>query len=65
MIVAKITQQQAEELKKTEYVKDNYFNPIQDIDDNWVISLQELTHCPIDFVNTVDLIEFKPKQDKI
>lgn len=65
MIAAKITQQQAEELQGVEYIKDNYFNPVQDLNDNWVISLQELTYCPIEFVSTVELVEFEPKQVEI
>jgi len=60
MIVAKISPQQAEELTGTEFLVDNYFNPVQDIEGNWIISLQELVYCDINFANTVDLIEYKP-----
>jgi hypothetical protein len=60
MIVAKITQQQADELKRVQFVPDNYFNPIEDVNGNWVISLQELVYCSVDFANSVELIEYKP-----
>ena len=60
MIVAKITQAQADELKGVQFVPDNYFNPVQDIEGNWIISLQELVYCSVDFAKTVELIEYKP-----
>jgi hypothetical protein len=60
MIVAKITQEQADELKGVQFVPDNYFNPIQDVKGNWVISLQELVYCSLEFANSVELIEYEP-----
>lgn len=60
MIVAKITPDQAEELKGVQFVPDNLFNPVQDIEGNWIISLQELVYCSVDFANAVELIEYKP-----
>lgn len=60
MIVAKITQQQAEELTGIQFVQDNYFNPIQDKNGNWIISLQELIYCTVEFANSVELIQYEP-----
>ena len=60
MIVAKLTQEQAEQLKVIEVVKDNFFNPIQDVNGNWIISLQEVEQCSIEWVKTLPLIEFEP-----
>jgi hypothetical protein len=60
MIVAKITPEQAEELTGVQFVQDNYFNPIQDKNGNWIISLQELIYCNLDFANSVELIKFEP-----
>jgi hypothetical protein len=60
MIVAKITQKQAEELTGVQFIQDNYFNPIQDKNGNWIISLQELIYCSVDFANTVELIQYEP-----
>ena len=65
MIVAKITQKQADELKGKEFVQDNYFNPIQDVNGNWIISLQELVYCNVDFANSVELIKFEPVEVKL
>ena len=62
MIVAKITQKQADELKGVQFVQDNYFNPIQDKNGNWIISLQELVYCSVDFANSVELIKFEPNE---
>ena len=65
MIVAKITPQQAESLKGTEFVTDNYFNPIQDNNGNWIISLQELVYCSVEFANSVELINFEPIETEL
>lgn len=60
MIVAKITSEQAETLKGTEFIPDNFFNPIQDKNGQWIISLQELVYCSVDFANSVELIQYEP-----
>jgi len=60
MIVAKITPEQAEGLKGVQFVTDNYFNPIEDVNGNWIISLQELVYCSVEFANSVELIEYEP-----
>lgn len=60
MIVAKITQQQAEELTGVQFVPDNFYNPIQDKNGNWIISLQELVYCSVEFANSVELIQYEP-----
>lgn len=65
MMVAKLTQEQAEQLKGLEYTRDNKFNPIQDINDNWIISLEEVEQCDIEWVKTLPLIEFEPKIEKL
>jgi succinate dehydrogenase flavin-adding protein (antitoxin of CptAB toxin-antitoxin module) len=46
------------------YMDDSYFNPIQDADDNWVISVEEISQCVNpDFMWVVDLplIPYVPK----
>jgi len=45
MIVIKITEEQKDILKNTEFSKDSFFNPIQDKNDNWIISLEEFNAC--------------------
>ena len=60
MIVAKLTQEQAEQLKGLEVVKNNYFNPILDADNNYIISLEEVEQCDIEWVKTLSQIEYNP-----
>ena len=61
MIVALLTPEQAEELKGQLYAPDSYFNPIQDANDNWIISTQEQDQCSIDWVKELPLLEYIPK----
>lgn len=42
MTVFKITTEDCNKIKGQAYAPDCYFNPIQDINDNWVISIEEL-----------------------
>lgn len=60
MIVVKITPSQAESLNGVEVVKDNIFNPIQDADGNWIISIQERDQCSIEWVKECEEITYKP-----
>lgn len=59
MIVAKLTQEQAEQLKGKEVVKDNYFNPILDANGNYIISLEEVEQSDIKWLKTLPQIEYK------
>ena len=46
------------------YDEDSFFNPITDIDDNWIISVEEIDQCvnpDFQWVKTLPLIEYKPK----
>jgi hypothetical protein len=48
------------------YTDDSYFNPIQDIDDNWVISREEMEFCVNPnylWVKNLPLIPYNPKPD--
>ena len=60
MIVYQLTQEQADSLIGVEFVPDNYFNPIQDADDNWIITEQEVSQCSIDWVKSLPQIEYNP-----
>lgn len=57
-----LTIEQAEQLKGVEFVKDNFFNPIQDLNLNWVISIEEQEQCDIQWVKELPLIEYLPKK---
>lgn len=60
MIVVKLTQEQAESLAGVEVVTDNIFNPIQDADGNWIISVEERDQCSIEWVKDCPEIEYNP-----
>ena len=60
--VGLLTELQKDELVGQLYASDSYFNPIQDADDNWIISTQEQDQCSIDWVKELPLIEYKPKE---
>ena len=60
MIVYQLTQEQAELLIGVEFIPDNYFNPIQDADGNWIITEQEVSQCSIDWVKELPQIEYNP-----
>ena len=65
MTVAQLTPEQAEQLKGIEFAPDNYFNPIQDADGNFIISLEEVEQATIDWVKELPRIEYKPIQTTI
>ena len=49
------------------YTEDSYFNPIQDADNNWIISKEEMEFCmnPDYFwVKDLDLILYNPIPDE-
>jgi hypothetical protein len=60
MIVHLLTEQEAQSLIGVEFIPDNYFNPIQDADGNWIISIEEVQQCSIDWVKLLPLINYKP-----
>lgn len=61
MIVAQLTPEQAESIRGIQYTPDSYFNPIQDANNNWIISVEEVEQCDIDWVKELPLIEYLPK----
>jgi hypothetical protein len=64
MIVYLLTETQKELLVGKEYMIDSYFNPIQDINDNWIISEYEVLNAEnedILWVKDLEQIEYEPK----
>jgi hypothetical protein len=60
-----LTIQQKDDLVGQWYDSDSYFNPIQDANDDWIISLEEVNQCVNpDFlwVKDLPLIEYIPKE---
>jgi hypothetical protein len=65
MIVKKLTAEQAQSLYGQTFANDAYFNPIQDVNDNWVISMQEsdgCNHAEFAWVKDLPEILFMPKR---
>ena len=63
--VGLLTEQQKDQLVGQLYAPDSYFNPIQDINDNWVISTEEIEATDIEWVKEIPLIEYIPKPEPI
>lgn len=62
--VGLLTIEQKDLIVGQEYTTDSYFNPIQDLNDNWVISIEEMEYCTnVDYlwVKDLDLIIYEPK----
>lgn len=62
--VGLLTLSQKEEITGQLYDPDSYFNPIQDINDNWIISVEEIEQCENSlflWVKNLPLIPFEPK----
>jgi hypothetical protein len=62
--VGLLTEWQKNELVGQLYDEDSYFNPIQDIEDNWIISTEEIEFCvnpEFQWVKDLPLIDYKPK----
>ena len=62
--VGLLTIEQKDYLIGQAYDSDSYFNPIQDLKDNWVISTEEMIYCENpDFlwVKELPLIIYNPK----
>lgn len=59
MIVAKISDEKAEELKGKEYQNGMLYNPVQDKNKNWIVSLVEAQFLKLgDF----EVIQFEAKE---
>lgn len=64
MKVAKLTIAQKISLINQKFSEDSFFNPIQDLNGNWVISLQEIEQAktpPYEWLKTLPLIDYNPQ----
>jgi hypothetical protein len=64
--VGLLTVEQKDELTGQIYAPDSYFNPIQDINDNWIISVEEMANCVNElffWVKDLPLIIYEPKPE--
>lgn len=62
--VGLLTDTQKDSLVNQLYAEDSYFNPILDLNDNWVISKEEINYCTNEefiWVKDLPLIDYEPK----
>jgi hypothetical protein len=62
--VGLLTIEQKDLIIGQQYTTDSFFNPIQDLNDNWVISIEEMNYCDNNdylWVKDLDLIIYEPK----
>ena len=62
--VALLTPEQAEQIKGHTFQVDSYFNPIQDINDNWIVSAEEVAYCSNPeflWIKELEMIPYEPK----
>jgi hypothetical protein len=62
--VGLLTESQKNELVGQLYDEDSFFNPLQDIENNWIISVEEMEFCvnpEFMWVKDLPLIDYKPK----
>jgi hypothetical protein len=67
-LVGLLTVEQKNDLVGVEYMSDTYYNPVQDNDDNWIISTEEIdntTDVAYLWVKEIPLIPFNPKQTPV
>jgi hypothetical protein len=57
-----IKSEQVEQLTAQQYAPDSYFNPIQDADGNWIISIEEVSQSDLQWLKQTPLINFNPIQ---
>jgi hypothetical protein len=62
MKVAKLTEKEKDFLIGQEVENGVKFNPIQDENNNWIISLEEFESAKIEWVKALPLIDYKPKK---
>ncbi len=68
MKVGLLTLEQKEAIQGQKYAQDSLFNPIQDIDGDWVISIEEMEFCineDFSWVKELNVIDFIPNPSKL
>jgi hypothetical protein len=64
-LVGLLNQEQKDSLVGQLYADDSYFNTIQDANDNWIISTEEMINCTNEkftWVKELELITYVPKE---
>lgn len=59
-----LTEEQMQSLLGQTFQPDSYFNPIQDVNNNWILSAEEIAYCSNPqflWVKELDMIQYQPK----
>ena len=65
ILVGLLTLDQYDQIVGQMYDEDSFFNPLQDANDDWIISEEEINFCTnpeFFWVKNLPLIEYLPKQ---
>ena len=65
ILVGLLTLDQYDQIVGQMFDEDSFFNPIQDANDDWIISVEEINFCTNQeflWVKNLPLIEYLPKQ---
>lgn len=60
-MIAILTTEQKDQLIGKTYDGVCYFNPIQDVNDNWIISQEEINQSNLEWLKELELSEYLPK----
>ena len=64
LYVGLLTVEEKDNLLIQQYAPDCYFNPLQDLNENWIISVEEMANCVNEefmWVKDLPLIIYEPK----
>jgi hypothetical protein len=62
ILVGLLTDEEKDQLVGQQYAPDSYFNPIQDDNDNWIISVEEMNASDLTWIKDLPLIVYVPKK---
>ena len=60
-MIAILTEEQKDQLVGQTYDGVCFYNPIQDANDNWIISQEEINQSDLQWLKELELSEFQPK----
>jgi len=60
-MIAILTEEQKDQLVGQTYDGVCFYNPIQDLNDNWIISEEEINQSDLAWLKELQLEEFQPK----
>lgn len=60
-MIAILTEEQKDQLVGQTYDGVCFYNPIQDLNDNWIISQEEINQSDLTWLKELSLVEFQPK----